>query len=524
MKYLKYIFIAAAFTTTFAGCDMSDFGDINESPNSPTKGYNTMLFTRACEYVPNFIMNSATYDPWTQEYPGYVAEAKNNQFGALQTTYTFTFGGYFLGPIRNLNLIISQCEGDATKNTLAATSFGDTNNQIAAAKTLRAFLYMTMTDIVGPMPYSEAFQGESLNNWLPAFDSQESIYKALDADLQSAFKQFNTASNLTDDDVIYGGNTAKWKKFNAVLRMMMAIKMADVDPTNGKARFAQAYADGGFASNGDSFNWTYDTNSNCTFYTIGNKGYTARGLGYGPNEVIVNMLKEYKDNRLLKYFELNGYLGDHSQGVDQSKLSYGVSDAMDAQINSLFLGIPFGLASNNDVTAAAAKACSVAQDPYCQMTATYGVITYSRMLLVEAEAAEYGWISADPKALYEAGVKASFAERGATGADAYLATAKVALSSDKTTAIKQIVTQRYLGGFLNDGIEIWSDWRRFNIPVIPINVEPAKYDIKVYPYRMSYGDNDVLYDKDAADKAIQTYLGGKDSRWSRVWWDTKDNI
>ena len=111
----------------------------------------------------------------------------------------------------------------------------------------------------------------------------------------------------------------------------------------------------------------------------------------------------------------------------------------------------------------------------------------------------------------------------ASGVDAYLQNPKVILSSDKAEALKQIVMQRFLAGFLTDGIEAWSDWRRYNIPVLPIEPGQAEVGITVYPYRMQYSDADKQYNVENADAAIRTYLNGDDSRWQRVWWDVADN-
>jgi hypothetical protein len=150
-------------------------------------------------------------------------------------------------------------------------------------------------------------------------------------------------------------------------------------------------------------------------------------------------------------------------------------------------------------------------------------------LLVEAEAAQLGWINADPKALYEAGIRASFDfqakyHTAVSGVDEYIASEKVALSSDKETALQQIVMQRFLAGFMTDGIESWSDWRRYNIPVLPMLPAHEINMIDVYPYRMQYADADKESNEENVNEAISTWLGGKDDRWSRVWWDVKDNI
>ena len=516
MKYIKSLAVAAlALTTSMSSCDMGDFGDINVDPNLPSEGYTTMLFTYTARTTRSFIMNSSTYDPWTQLWTGYLAESKNNQYGGLLTTVNYSTSNWYRYNIKNLNSIIEMNQNEETKSNIAVTKFGSNQNQIATAITLRAFLYMSLTDILGPIPYSEAFKGESEEIWAPKFDSQESIYAALDKELQEAFGMFDTTGSLSSADILYNGDISKWKKFNASLRMMMAIKMKDVDPTNGAARFAKAYADGGMTAVEDGFHYTFDSHSDyySWMYYTGNKNYSAADLNFVPNQVIVEALKEHKDPRMFSYFTLDGYKGK----VEGDPKDF-----------NAYKGVGFGHDSEPAVIDASKGCCSVAYS-YCEPQATYGIITTARTLLVEAEAAQLGWINADPKALYEAGIRASFDfqakyHTAVSGVDEYIASEKVALSSDKETALQQIVMQRFLAGFMTDGIESWSDWRRYNIPVLPMLPAHEINIIDVYPYRMQYADADKESNEENVNEAISTWLGGNDDRWSRVWWDVKDNI
>lgn len=194
-------------------------------------------------------------------------------------------------------------------------------------------------------------------------------------------------------------------------------------------------------------------------YYVGNPDYASANQNFVPNQVLVDALKEYRDNRLFAYCDLNGYKGDRE----------GDPDSFDS-----YFGVPFGWASPDAVYDIAAFCCSV-DARYCEPQATYGIITTARALLVEAE------------------------------------------------ALKQIVMQRFLAGFLTDGIEAWSDWRRYNIPELPIEPGQADVGITVYPYRMQYSDADKQYNVANAEAAIRTYLNGDDSRWQRVWWDVADN-
>ena len=154
-----------------------------------------MLFTYACTYVKYFSMNSNYYYPWTQMYPGYMSEKNNNQYGAFGGP-TMSTSSYYLYPLKNCEKIIDFNSDEAEKGKPAIVQFGDNANQIAVARTLMGFIYMHLTDALGPLPYTEAFQaGEE--NFTPVFDSQETIYAKLDADLREAYNQFNESGSLS---------------------------------------------------------------------------------------------------------------------------------------------------------------------------------------------------------------------------------------------------------------------------------------------------------------------------------------
>ena len=528
MKYTKSIVAALAFACTLSSCDPSDFGDINDNPNYPTEGNSANLFLYSSRYVKYFVCNSYYYDIWTQQNVGYLSESKNNQYGPLDCTVQFESDFFYYYAIKNLNEIIDNNTNEATKSTIAVTSWGSNDNQIAICRTLRAFFYMSMTDILGPIPYTESMKGASEGNWTPAYDNTDVVYEGLDKDLTEAYALFDESSNMNsaEYDIFYGGDVAKWKKFNATLRMMMAIKMKDVDPANGKSRFAKAYQDGGMTSYDDSFTYTYDNNSTSSVFNMSPMYSTAEGVGSGnqnhvPNRTIVDALKEYNDPRLFSYCDVSAtaYKGQAGAFGEDDKRSY--------------RGVPFGLTSNDEVNKQSKYCCSVGKK-YCQQCATYGVITTARALLVEAEAAELGWISADAADLYKQGIKSSFEfenylEQTNVGGsmkydlDAYMAQPLVALSSDKDAAIRQIVMQRWLAGYLCDGIEAWSDWRINNVPDLPMYQGQLDNGHTSYPARMAYYTTEVSSDRENAQAAISQYLGGNDDRWTRIWWDVKDN-
>lgn len=526
MKYIKSIVASLAVAALVSSCgDPSDFGTINDTPNNPTKSFTYMLFKYACLNTRNNIMTSSSYDPWEMEWTGYLAEAKNNQYGPLGVTYDLSMGGYYTGCIKNLTKIIELNQDEETKGTVAVTKFGSNANQIAASITLRSYYYMHLTDIQGPIVYSEALGGLNKDdqNFTPKYDKQQDVYAGLDKELADAYKMFDTSSNLSDDDILLGGDIKKWKKFNASLRMLLAIKLADVDPNTGKTRFAAAFADGGMESADESLTYTFDESAaNAWFYAIGNYDLGgARSNYFAPNKVFIDALKEYKDPRLFTYATVGA-----NADSDKTNFAYLGTVGTDNYDFDQYFGMRHGLESNEAVADEKKGKCST-NAKYCKKTATYGLITAARVLLVEAEAATLGWINADAAALYAKGIQASFdfeamsdPKFSADQAEAYIAAHPLPTTKDE--ALHEIVMQRFLAGFLTDGVESWSDWRRYNIPTLPMEQGQIDEGHDRYPQRLAIYSNDYATNADQVQAALSD-IQGPDDPWSRVWWDVKDN-
>ena len=157
------IIVASVVAGLFAlSCNkIHDFGDINKSPNSPSTEFTTYFFTEACKYVPTFVLRDATngYDPWQQEWAGYLSESKNNQYGPLSTTSYYSSNTLYLRPIKNLQYIIDLNSNEETASQTNVVAFGSNANQIAVATTLQSFYFMTISDIQGPVVLTEALKG-----------------------------------------------------------------------------------------------------------------------------------------------------------------------------------------------------------------------------------------------------------------------------------------------------------------------------------------------------------------------------
>ncbi|CAK7050836.1 MAG: hypothetical protein PARBA_01770 [Parabacteroides sp.] len=486
MKKIKLFALALIGLLSFNSC--GDFGDDNIDPNNPSQADTRYLFTYACKRVYTFSY-VANYNPWTQLFPQYLSERQNIQYSDFGIT-DFNTGPYYYDNIRNLETIIKMNTDEATKNASNVIYLGSTNNQLASSRTLRAFYYMHLTDIMGMLPYTEALKGDEAN-FTPKYDTQEFIYQDLDKELTEAYSQFEESGSLNEtNDILYQGNVSNWKKLNASLRMMMAIKLSDVAPETGKARFAKAYADGGMTQNSELLEYKFleETDNENPLYT---NIVSGGRKDFAPSKTILDQLIEYKDPRLAEYAEPN------SRGE--------------------YKGVPFGITQSE---IAKYEDMAFFNKRYYKQDAPIVVISPSHILLIEAEAAVRGWINENPEDLYKAGIKASFDQYGISSAefDKYMAQDVIKLTGSPTEKIEKIAMQRWLANFMQNGVEAWSDWRRLNVP----NIKPGpSATISHIPYRRVYYPNDYNTNKANYDTAIATQ--GADNLDTRVWWDVADN-
>lgn len=485
MKHIKLLAATLAGILTFSSC--GDFDDTNIDPNNPSQPDTRFLFSYACKTVRLFTM-VGTYDPWNQLYPQYFAERQNIQYSNYAMT-DFNTSSYYYEPLRNLEGIIKLNTDEETKQTPYVMQLGSTENQLAASRTLRAFIYMHLTDILGMIPYSEALKGDD-DNFTPKYDTQEYIYTDLDKELTEAYAQFNESGSLDKTfDVLYNGKIAAWKKLNASIRMMLAIKLSDVAPEVGKERFARAYADGGMTDNADLLEYKYlaeTANQNPLYDNI----VVAARKDFAPSKTILDQLIAYNDPRLEAYADPNE--------------------------DGEYAGVPYGL---KQADIANYKNTAVFDERYYQQNSPMVVISPSHILLIEAEAAVRGWINADAEALYKQGITASFAQYALeTQADTYCEQPEIKLSGSIEDKIAKIAMQRWLGNFMQDGIEAWSDWRRLNVP----NLKPGPgASVTHVPYRRYYYPDDYVTNQANYDAAISAQ--GADNFDTRVWWDIADN-
>lgn len=402
---------------------------------------------------------------------------------------------------------------------------GDENSHIYQwAQILKIASMHRFTDMWGPLPYSQLGSGSMST----PYDSQETVYlkffEELDkaVDVLTKFTINNPGSKpMSEYDLVYEGDYSKWVKFANSLRLRLAMRIAYINPSKAKeeAEKAVAHSMGVMTSNDD----------NAGLKTAGandviNQLYTMwanyKDIRMGAS--IWSILTGYEDPRLSKMF---------SQGEVNGKTGY---FALRTGIN---------LDSNKDSRLGYSSPNIQINTPIIWMNA-------SEVAFLKAEGALRGWDmkGVTPQSAYEEGIRLSFSEWGANGADNYMAdnektaanyvdplktsnninaVSKITIAWDekdsKDEKLERIITQKWIATYPN-GPEGWSEYRRTGYPKlfpVVVNNSGGTVNTDIQIRRLPFARSEYTLNPENIQKAIQL-LGGQDNGGTRLWWDVID--
>ncbi len=506
-KLYKY-FIVLFFIGAFTSCT-KDFEEMNVNPNQPAVVSTGFLLTSVQKSFSDeiwdewnngrFGMLFSQYwaqNQYTNESRYLYRDSQNDNF--WQAIYAGLNEG---GGIQDLNQIIAI----NTDNNIGAAS----ENQIAIARILRAYGFHILTDVYGPIPYSQALN--SLEFLSPKYDSQESIYADLIAELSAAHAQIDeSAPSFDGGDLMYGGDLGMWKKFASSLKLRVAMRMADVNESAASTAVSDAVAAGVFTSNAES-----------------------AMLHYGGAAPDNNPLNE--DRKTRPDFAVSNTLVDKLNSMGDPR----VGSFADANSAGEYVGMPFGLDDEG--------AGAVAEADVCQPSGTAAVgglvdftandvlrpsapvmhLGYAEVEFLLAEAVERGFISGDASAHFTNGVAASMAYWGIadvpTDCDENGENCMSTLYVDYLTANPydagnwkvSIGTQKWLDMYMQ-GIQGWIEWRRLDFGILQLPIDGVLLGDGI-PVRMEFPKKEQTLNGDNYTEA--SAMVGGDLLSSKVWWD-----
>lgn len=301
----------------------------------------------------------------------------------------------------------SNCYENVLIEVQAMTNAASTdgyNHYAAAGKTLEAFTLLTMTDLWGDIPYSEAISGfENIN---PTFDSRTGvIYPKVMSLLDEAASGFNASSggkDLGSDDVIYGGNVDLWKKAVNAIKARAYLHKGDYSSALSNAKAS-------FSSRADNFSFQFTADDPANWWNFNN---------------------------------------DRTGDIEFHPTLRGMMEGLNDTARLAILDQTF-----------------ITSHPYLSDDYNQGLVTYREMQFVIAEALHRtGGSAAEIETAYLNGIKASFDEVGASSSDydTYVAQASVNPGAGNIKLEDHILTQKYIGLFVDP--EVFNDLRRNSFP------------------------------------------------------------
>lgn len=420
-----YKFILGGLLLATASCK-KELANINKNPNATENPQPDYLLTAAEKLtadaywgVDNNLNSSLLFiQHWAK-----IQYTDPDRYIFNNSSFTSLWKTLYGQSITDLNKVISI--GDNLPN----------NNYKGVALTLRSWVFQILTDAYGDIPYKQAGKIDSFLT--PAYDAQRDVYLGLLADLKTAQTLLDPSGPTIGGDAIYGGNIANWKKFVNALRLRIALRIADQEPTLAKQVLTDIQSEGGnyFSSNSDLAALVYQDSPNQNPVSL---TFDTR-QDYRISKTIVDRLTTLNDPRLPIY----------AQPTDDAPHGY--------------VGVPNGLLTGDANNLGLSKT-SRPGDYFRAPHAPAVILSYAEVLFDLSEAVSRGFITGDAAGLYNQAVLASLAQYGikdATVTANYLGQASVQYNAAN---YKQSVGNQKWIALFGQGLEAFAEWRRLDYP------------------------------------------------------------
>ncbi len=427
-----------------------------------------------------------------------------------------------------------------------------------ASLVMKSLIFGLITDLWGDAPYSQALKGdvEGRENRFPAYDSQQSIYEGILADLEQA----NTILSGTvtgspgSSDIYFNGNAMKWRRFANSLALRYYMRLAEKLPAVAKEGIERIAGNPtkypiitnaaddvamGFPGNNNGDSWpanaTYDSDST---------NYRRIKMG----QPLVGKMLEFNDPRLGAYANrveipiqvddtlpvgtdriVVATINGEQRRVRQVHPSVFPAGTTINDINQHpnYVGLPLGLAlpytynlSPNPTQSSRNPHVSWVNSAFANAKSGIKVRLVSaaevNFILAEA-AAVYKWNTGNAATHYNNAVQASFTAWNMGSAASYLAQANVAFNGTQ----EQILTQKWISSWTM-ATESWFDWRRTGFPRLQgatqQGVLPVRFYYPLDERNLNEANANAAIEKLQASPFDDPWSGGtKNSIWAKTW-------
>jgi hypothetical protein len=481
---MKKLIILLTVLLVLGSACKKDFLNVDETnPNSASAVPANLVLPAALNSVAvltatpgNYSFAYLWYGAWSISN-GYVQPSNLTQYNLLNSSYQVIWDNSYLA-LQNLDYVVK------------ASSTSSLKYFKAIGIIMEVYLYHNLVDCYGNIPYSQALKGGDASQVLkPVYDPQQTVYENLVVQLDSAINLIQTASaNATavgSADIIFQGDMGKWARFANTIKLRMLMNQADMTGRHDYIVGALATTTSvGFLGAGEGamlnpgyLQTTYKMNPFWEEFYKQDGSLQPDALGYYvANQDACDFLSANNDPRKLRLFQ--PYTGTSIQG------NYFGALVLNTVPNTSKLG--FGLLQEYNQSAP--------------------ILTDIESLFLQSEAAMRGYITGDPKALYESAVTQSIVYLGqkasqdpssyvpltAADAAAYVGQVKPLINYDATpNKLQVIITQKWLAMIGINPMTLWTDYRRTGFPdFLHFTADPARIS-DIPPVRLLYPQTEI---------------------------------
>jgi len=420
----------------------------------------------------------------------------------IYQAYTWNRGSY--NPYNNLR--------DVTKMMQEAKRI-NSNAYIGLGHFFRAYYFYNLTLTFGDIPYTDALKGETDKIYMPKYDAQKDVFIGILSELKEADELLKDDNNIIKGDIIYNGNSMKWRELINSFRLKILITLSKKTSESG-LNVVSTFAD--IVANSPLMESNSDNGQLVFIDELGSRYTEYNNSNYGSNRYMdstfIQKLKDRQDPRLFIYCGQTRVAKENGLPIDDFNAYDGGNPI--APYNDANIKANAGLVSKVNLR--------YTTNP---TTEPHMLLGYPELQLILAEASVRGWIVSSAKTHYENAVKASFEFYHTYAHDyAKYVTSDAATNyltqplvnfdnaSSDQEKIERIVTQKYLASFLQGGWTMYFDHLRTNYPTFSIlpGITP--------PTRWMYPNSEYQQNTVNVTEAITKQFNGNDGIRKIPWW------
>jgi len=475
MKKIKNFTAILALVLLNFACT-GDFSELNEDPNriaqiSPGTLINPIIYGLAAHNAGRSA--NVTFDLMQVSLPFPSVSGGLHRYDLSQEIGYSSWANYY----KWLNNI---------KEMKAAAVRAEDRNYEAIALTLNAWVYANLTDIFGPVPMTEAVNGEE-GNLYPAFDSQKLIYTTILADLERANTLYNTATPMIyASDILFQNNVTKWRKFTNSLQMRLLLRISNRTETNSFQKLAT------IIQNPTKYPVFENTSESAILEVTGltpNVSPWGRPQDFSLNTKIASF---FIDNLNILADPRRPFIAGVARDLNNVSIGY--------------KGIPSAYAGAESQFTYNASTFNAAQ---ITNPMNIFLLTYAEVEFIKAEMAQRGFTTG-AESHYKKGVQAAMEQLGAQIPTTYFNNSLAAYND----TLERIMLQKYYALYFID-YQQWFEYRRTGFPILP--KATAMENNGLMPSRFFYPTNIQINNQKNYLQALE--ILGADDINTKVWWD-----